>query len=154
MPLQRVVSFEICYLSLRFPLDALHSYIVTTSLQFIYPVIQSSINIPNMFESAMFVFYIYKRITLKDYLACFFNASDPFWVFVLRLLQTEGVIWRPWNGKVRKKARKREKCTKSTKWQSGVREFLNLAPPDSTKLKTRVDLSVWPRQTRSLAIAR
>ncbi|KAJ9547281.1 hypothetical protein OSB04_019824 [Centaurea solstitialis] len=66
----------------------------------------------------------------------------------------QGLIWRPWNGKVRKKARKREKCTKSIQEQSGVREFPDLAPPDSTKMKTRVDLSVWRRQTRSLAIAR
>ncbi|KAJ9557761.1 hypothetical protein OSB04_012375 [Centaurea solstitialis] len=46
-------------------------------------------------------------------------------------------IWRPWNGKVRKKARKREKCTKSTQETLGVREIPNLAPPDSTELKIR-----------------
>ncbi|KAJ9557763.1 hypothetical protein OSB04_012377 [Centaurea solstitialis] len=63
-------------------------------------------------------------------------------------------IWRPWNGKVRKKARKREKCTKSTQETLGVREIPNLAPPDSTELKIRVELSVWRRQTSSLAIAR
>ncbi|KAJ9564197.1 hypothetical protein OSB04_000163 [Centaurea solstitialis] len=53
-----------------------------------------------------------------------------------------------------KKARKREKCTKSTQETLGNREILNLAPPDSTDLKIRVDLSIWRRQTSSLAIAR
>ncbi|KAJ9543822.1 hypothetical protein OSB04_023529 [Centaurea solstitialis] len=63
-------------------------------------------------------------------------------------------IWRPWNGKVRKKARKREKCTKSTQKTLGDREVLILAPPSSTELQIRVDLSVWRRQVGSLAIAR
>ncbi|KAJ9567662.1 hypothetical protein OSB04_003628 [Centaurea solstitialis] len=64
------------------------------------------------------------------------------------------LIWRPWNGKVRKKARKREKCTKSTQKTLGDREVLILAPPSSTELQIRVDLSVWRHQVGSLAIAR
>ncbi|KAJ9539154.1 hypothetical protein OSB04_031887 [Centaurea solstitialis] len=63
-------------------------------------------------------------------------------------------IWRPWNGKVRKKARKREKCTKSTQKTLGDREVLILAPPSSTEVQIRVKLSVWRRQVGSLAIAR
>ncbi|KAJ9536285.1 hypothetical protein OSB04_un000531 [Centaurea solstitialis] len=63
-------------------------------------------------------------------------------------------IWRPWNGKVRKKARKREKCTKSTQKTLGDHEVLYLAPPSATELWIRVDLSVWRRQDGNLAIAR
>ncbi|KAJ9566694.1 hypothetical protein OSB04_002660 [Centaurea solstitialis] len=51
-------------------------------------------------------------------------------------------IWRPWNEKVRKKARKREKCTRSTQKTLGDREMPNLAPLSATEVKIRVLLSV------------
>ncbi|KAJ9536286.1 hypothetical protein OSB04_un000532 [Centaurea solstitialis] len=63
-------------------------------------------------------------------------------------------LYMPWNGKVRKKARKREKCTKSTQKTLGDHEVLYLAPPSATELWIRVDLSVWRRQDGNLAIAR
>ncbi|KAJ9553183.1 hypothetical protein OSB04_017228 [Centaurea solstitialis] len=65
-------------------------------------------------------------------------------VFLWRKKGNSGVtrIWRPWNGKVRKKARKREKCTSSIQWLLGDREVPDLAPPSSTKMKTRPPPSV------------
>ncbi|KAJ9556184.1 hypothetical protein OSB04_010798 [Centaurea solstitialis] len=76
------------------------------------------------------------------------------WSFISGLILKQSRIWRPWNGKVRKKARKREKCTKSTQKTLGDREVLYLAPPSATELKIRVKLSVWRRQVGSLEIAR
>ncbi|KAJ9546972.1 hypothetical protein OSB04_019515 [Centaurea solstitialis] len=78
------------------------------------------------------------------------HAPSPYWPYSEDAppgYSTYEEIWRPWNGKVRKKVRKREKCIKSTQETLGVREILNLALPDSTELKIRVELSVWRRQT-------
>ncbi|KAJ9538685.1 hypothetical protein OSB04_031418 [Centaurea solstitialis] len=75
--------------------------------------------------------------------------------YVLVIVDDFSRIWRPWNGKVRKKARKREKCTKSTQKTLGDREVPYLAPPSSTEVQIRpppsvLDMSFEVRYTRGI----
>ncbi|KAJ9541590.1 LOW QUALITY PROTEIN: hypothetical protein OSB04_028096 [Centaurea solstitialis] len=64
-------------------------------------------------------------------------------------------IWRPWNGKVRKKARKREKCTISIQEPLSDREASDLAPPSSIMLKSRVcPKCLAPRSSRLANVKR
>ncbi|KAJ9565812.1 LOW QUALITY PROTEIN: hypothetical protein OSB04_001778 [Centaurea solstitialis] len=64
------------------------------------------------------------------------------------------LIWRPWNGKVRKKTKKREKCTISIQEPLSDREISDLAPPSSIMLKSRVCPKCFVSRNSRLANAK